>query len=82
MDQMVSLKVLNLELVRLDELPVSRFNCVSLPHFEVHASGDKCSSNINLLWPTNPVELTVDRLENVKVYRRGREYKTDRETKH
>ncbi|KAF7069809.1 hypothetical protein CFC21_075388 [Triticum aestivum] len=66
MDQMVSLKVLNLERVTLDELVVSRFNCASSPHFEVHASGDKCSSNIILLRPTNPVELWVDRLENVK----------------
>ncbi|KAF7069808.1 hypothetical protein CFC21_075387 [Triticum aestivum] len=65
MDQMVSLKVLNLKHVRLEELAVSRFNCASLPRFVVHASGDRCCSNIILLQPTNPVELWIDRLENV-----------------
>ncbi|XBH88838.1 hypothetical protein VPH35_080854 [Triticum aestivum] len=65
MDQMVSLKVLNLKHVRLEELAVSHFNCASLPHFVVHASGDRCCSNIIRLQPTNPVELWIDRLENV-----------------
>ncbi|XP_044386889.1 putative disease resistance protein RGA1 isoform X2 [Triticum aestivum] len=65
-NQMVSLKVLNLKGVNWYELSLSRFNCASLPYFEVHASGDKCGSNIVLLEPTNPDVLMIDRLENVK----------------
>ncbi|XP_044949619.1 putative disease resistance protein RGA3 [Hordeum vulgare subsp. vulgare] len=64
MVQMVNLKVVRG--VSLDELAISRFNCASLPHFEVHASSDKCSSNISLLHHKNPYELTIDKLENVK----------------
>ncbi|EMS51104.1 Cysteine-rich receptor-like protein kinase 15 [Triticum urartu] len=67
MINMVNLKVLIVEKeVRLDESMCALLNFVSLPHFVVYASSDKCSSNINLLEPTNPDKLTIDRLENVK----------------
>ncbi|VAH87397.1 unnamed protein product [Triticum turgidum subsp. durum] len=67
MINMVNLKVLIVEKeVRLDESMRALLNFVSLPHFVVYASSDKCSSNINLLEPTNPDKLTIDRLENVK----------------
>ncbi|CAM0948563.1 unnamed protein product [Alopecurus aequalis] len=66
MVKMVSLKVLNVgRCDRLDQSTIPLFNFVSLPHFVVHASSETCSSNIILLNPTNPVELTVDRIENV-----------------
>lgn len=82
MVNMVSLKVLNVERwVKLDESVLSLLNIVSLPHFVVHASSHKCSSNIILLRPTNPDCLTIDRLENVMSAEEA-QYKTDRETKH
>uniref|UniRef100_A0ACD5X2Z4 Uncharacterized protein n=1 Tax=Avena sativa TaxID=4498 RepID=A0ACD5X2Z4_AVESA len=66
-DSMVSLKVLIVEdWVTLDGYVLSMLNIASLPHFVVHASSHKCSSNIIRLQHTNPVELTIDRLENVK----------------
>ncbi|CAM0885207.1 unnamed protein product [Alopecurus aequalis] len=67
MVNMVSLKVLKVDTsVTLDESVLSLLNIVSLPKFVVHASSHKCGSNIIRLQPTNPVELTIDRLENVK----------------
>ncbi|XP_045084172.2 uncharacterized protein [Aegilops tauschii subsp. strangulata] len=51
---------------RLSESALPRFNFVSLPHFEVQSSNDKCSSNISLLQPTNPDQLDIGKLENVK----------------
>ncbi|XP_047065630.1 putative disease resistance protein RGA3 [Lolium rigidum] len=67
MVNMVSLKVLiGVSRATLDRSLLSQLNVASLPHFMVHASSDKCSSNIVLLQPTNPNELTIDKLENVK----------------
>nr|ADH59449.1 Tsn1 [Triticum turgidum subsp. dicoccum]ADH59450.1 Tsn1 [Triticum turgidum subsp. dicoccum] len=67
MINMVSLKVLNVgNLVTLDESVLSLLNIASLPHFVVHASSGKCSSNITRLQATNPDRLIIDRLENVK----------------
>uniref|UniRef100_A0A8R7QAI0 Protein kinase domain-containing protein n=1 Tax=Triticum urartu TaxID=4572 RepID=A0A8R7QAI0_TRIUA len=67
MVNMVSLKVLIVEKeVRLDESLLFLSNIASLPHFVVHASSDNCSSNIIRLKPTNPHELIIGRLENVK----------------
>jgi Leucine-rich repeat (LRR) protein len=67
MVNMVSLKVLNVNSsVKLDEPVLSLLNAASLPHFVVQASSANCSSNIIRLRPTNPVELVIDRLENVK----------------
>lgn len=64
---MVNLKVRNMNrCVTLDASELSRLPFASLTHFVVHASSDNCSSNINLLQPTNPDKLTIDRLENVK----------------
>uniref|UniRef100_A0ACD5X2Y4 Uncharacterized protein n=2 Tax=Avena sativa TaxID=4498 RepID=A0ACD5X2Y4_AVESA len=67
MVNMVSLKVLNVNSwVKLDESVLFLLNAASLPYFVVQASSTKCSSNIIHLQPTNPVELVIDRLENVK----------------
>jgi len=67
MVNMVSLKVLNVDRrVTVNESVLSLLNVAPLPHFVVHASSHKYSSNIISLQPTNPVELTIDRLENVK----------------
>lgn len=66
MVKMVALKVLNVEnCFELDESVFSRLNTASLPHFVVQYVIDTCSSNIIHLQPTNPVELAIDRLENV-----------------
>ncbi|XP_048527347.1 disease resistance protein RGA2-like isoform X2 [Triticum urartu] len=66
MVKMVSLKVVDVaSCSKLDESALSRLNVASLPDFVVHASSDKCSSNITLLQHTNPDRLMIDRLENV-----------------
>ncbi|XP_037473422.1 putative disease resistance protein RGA1 [Triticum dicoccoides] len=39
---------------------------ISLPHFVVRAAADGSSSNLVLLKPTNPFELEITELENVK----------------
>ena len=64
---MVSLKFLIVDKKdTFDESVLSVLNISLLPHFVVHASSDKCSSNIIMLQPTNPDKLIIDRLENVK----------------
>ncbi|VAI26276.1 unnamed protein product [Triticum turgidum subsp. durum] len=77
MIQMVNLKVLNVARLNLDEsvLSWSKLKFASLPDFVVHASSDKCSSNIILLRHTNPEELNIDRLENVKSAEEARSIK-------
>uniref|UniRef100_M8C518 Putative disease resistance protein n=1 Tax=Aegilops tauschii TaxID=37682 RepID=M8C518_AEGTA len=64
MFQIVNLKLLNVD--NFVKSGLSWLNVALLPHFVVHPSSDKSSSNITLLQPTNPDMLTIDRLENVK----------------
>ncbi|CAM0948539.1 unnamed protein product [Alopecurus aequalis] len=76
MANMVSLKILNVDSrVRFDESVHSTLNFASLPYFVVHASMDRCNSNIISLQPTNPFKLTIDRLENVKSAEEARSIK-------
>jgi Leucine-rich repeat (LRR) protein len=63
--KMVCLKVLNVGRCS-PWFDTSRLNVALLPHFVVHPSSDKYNSNIILLQPTNPDELTIERLKNVK----------------
>ncbi|VAH23801.1 unnamed protein product [Triticum turgidum subsp. durum] len=62
-----SLKFLYLEdCYSLDEIPQLGSSAISLPHFVVRAGNDGSSSNLVLLKPTDPSELEITKLENVK----------------
>ncbi|KAF6992471.1 hypothetical protein CFC21_009457 [Triticum aestivum] len=62
-----SLKFLYLNNCRsLSEIPQLGSSAISLPHFVVCAGNDGSSSNLVLLKPTDPFELDITELENVK----------------
>ncbi|XP_037429004.1 putative disease resistance protein RGA1 [Triticum dicoccoides] len=62
-----SLKFLYLEnCYSLAEVPQLDSSAISLPHFVVHAGNDGSSSNLVLLKSTNPFELEITELENVR----------------
>ncbi|XBJ21208.1 hypothetical protein VPH35_011898 [Triticum aestivum] len=50
----------------LYEIPQLGSSAISLPHFVVHAAADGSSSNLVLLKPTDPFQLEITELENVK----------------
>ncbi|KAM3300730.1 hypothetical protein ACQJBY_041640 [Aegilops geniculata] len=50
----------------LDEIPQLGSSAMSLPHFVVRAGSDGSSSNLVLLKSTDPSELEITKLENVK----------------
>ncbi|KAM3413291.1 hypothetical protein ACQJBY_004453 [Aegilops geniculata] len=51
---------------RLSGIPQLGGITISLPHFVVRAAADGSSSNLILLKPTDPFELEITKLENVK----------------
>ncbi|CAM0958598.1 unnamed protein product [Alopecurus aequalis] len=63
MAKMVNLKIVNM--INFDESVFPLLHFASLPNFVVHVHQGECSSNLNLLVPTNPIKLKISKLENV-----------------